>query len=268
MLRRAGALLVLSILLAGCGGGGAKNARREAVNAYITQVDATVASLIGERQQIDTALRNFSFTRPTTHEAARLQAVASEIRAVANKANALRPPREAARLHVKLLGLLNLQAAVATELASTTTFLPALSRALSAVKPASIALAQELGRAQSWQADAQAYAHYRDRLQATLKQLGRLDPPAELKPTVRAQIRELTTRARLADALSAGFARHDQAAVSARLRDFELASRSERERNYRAQLVLVKAYNNRLRQIASLATAIAYERKRLVAKLG
>jgi hypothetical protein len=175
----------------------------------------------------------------------------------------LRPPAEAATLHAELLRLLDLQAAVAHELAAAAAFGPRLSAALRAVRPASSRLAAELRRAPSGQADAEAYAHYRASLTRTLTRLGRLDPPTELKPTVAAQVTALTARLRLANRLVTAFARNDNAAVSAALNEFRLGTRTEAEHTYRAQLALVKAFNQRLNRISRLTDAIGRERQRL-----
>src|SRR5437762_13336133 len=109
-MRRAGALLVLVALLAGCGGSGHKAARRDAVNTYIQQVDAVAAALVGERARIDSALRAFSMTKSRPGDISRLRGVQTQIHGVSLKVRGLHPPPEARKLHADLVQLLDLAA--------------------------------------------------------------------------------------------------------------------------------------------------------------
>ena len=268
-MRRAGALLVLAALLAGCGGSGHKAARRDAVNTYIQQVDAVAAALVGERTSIDRALRGFSMTKSKPGDVRRLRGVEAKIHAVSVKVRGLHPPPEARTLHADLLRLLDLEATAAGDLAWTAEFVPTLVRTLRPVTPAGTALGRELKAAKTWQGDSDAYAHYRDALTPVVADLRRLEAPPELKPTVDAQTRQLSRRAELSDGLAAAFAKKDVKAVNAGLRGFAaLSSQDEADRNYRAQLAMTKAYNGRLDRITALAVRIARERQRLVAQLG
>jgi hypothetical protein len=269
-MRGAAAVVVLVVaILAGCGGGGHQASRRDLVNAYITQVDAAAAALVGERARIDRTLRRFSLTSSTPAEVKRLRRVEAQIRGVARKVRRLTPPPEAAELHAELLRLLSLEATVASHLAWTAEFVPKLTRALRPVTPAANALALELKRAKTWQADADAYARYRDALLPVVDTLARLDPPPELRATVAAQTRQLRLRAELSDGLAAALAKKDVKAVNAGLRRFAaLASQEETDRSYRAQVAMTRAYNGRLDRISALAVRIARERQKLVAEVG
>jgi hypothetical protein len=268
--RRAGALLLAAALLAGCGGGGNdKGGRRDAVNAYFTQVDAAAAALVGERRRIDAALRGFSMTHPKPTEVQRLRRVERQIRAVSRKVRSLTPPPDARKIHADFLQLLDLEATVAGHLAWTAAFVPQLTRTLTPVTPAGVALAQELKTAKTWKADSAAYAHYRDALAPVVAALAKLDPPPELEPTVVAQARQLRVRADLSGKLASAFAKKDVKAVNAGLRGLAaLSSPDEAARTYRAQVAMTKAYNARLDRIGNLAVRIARERQRLVSALG
>ncbi len=261
--------MLASALLAGCGGSSGKSARRDAVNAYITQVDAAATALVGERQRIDRALRGFSMTTSKPADVKRLRGVEAQIRSVSRKVRALHPPPDAAKLHADLLRLLDLEATVADHLAWTAEFVPKLAQTLTPLTPAGAQLARELKHAKTWKADSGAYAHYRDALAPVVDGLGKLAPPPELEPTVAAQTRQLRVRAQLSDGLAAAFAKKDVKAVNAGLRGVAaLSSQDEANRNYRAQVAMTKAYNGRLDRISALAVQIARERQKLVAKLG
>lgn len=263
-------MLVALVLLAGCGGGnGSKTARRDAVNAYIQQADAAAAVLVGERGQIDAALRGFSMTNATPGDARRLRGVEAKIRDVARKVRRLTPPPDARGIHTRLLAMLELEATVANHLAWTAEFAPTLSRTLTPVTPAGLALAGELKKAKTWKADAAAYAHYRDALAPIVAALAALKPPPELAPTVARQRRQLSKRTELSAALADAFGKKDVKAVNAGLRGFaDLASQDEATRSYLAQVAVTKAYNARLDRISTLAVEIARARQKLVSQLG
>ena len=268
-MRRASALLLAAALLAGCSGGSGKKARREAVNAYITQVDLAAAVLTNERQTIDATLRRLSTASSTAAEVARLRRIATEIHSVARKVEALHPPAEAATLHTEFLELLELEAIVAAHLARSAGFVPKLNRTLARSRPADARLARELKSAKTWQADAQAYAHYQGVLAAIVARLADLTPPPEMKPTVASRLQRLRMRTQLAGALASAFAKQDANGVSEGLRRLGvLSAQVETDAEYRERVAMVKSYNRRLSRIATLAAKIAQERQRLVEELG
>jgi hypothetical protein len=265
----AGALVLATALLAGCGGGDAKKARRDAVNAYITQVNVATAVVLQERAQLNQALLGFSVTQARRVDVKRLRRVETKIRGVARKVRALEPPADAATLHADLLRLLDQQATLAGHLAWTSVFVPKLQRTLAPLTQARATLKQALVAAKTWKADSEAYGRYGASLSSVLDDLGRLAPPPELRPALDEQVRELRARARFSLALAGAFAKRDVKGVNAALRGLgRLTSQDEALQSYRAQVAVTEAYNERLDRISNLTVRIARERQRLIGALG
>jgi mono/diheme cytochrome c family protein len=116
---------------------------------------------------------------------------------------------------------------------------------------------------------AAAFRRYHDSLDGIARALGRLSPPALLRPTLEAELRTLGRAATLSGSVSAALTRRDVPAANSAIRElFATAAAAGRASTQRAAAAAVRAYNDRLRRIADLAARITRERQRLVQRVG
>jgi mono/diheme cytochrome c family protein len=136
------ALAVLVILATGGCGSSPQADRKNAVNDYITQVDAAEASLLAHVGQIDVAFGKFSVKRNPPAEVAALVRARSTIGDALRRVRAIAPPPDATRLHSEIVALLGRQESLAAELVAVARFSPRFTAGL---QPLSVAAAR-LGR--------------------------------------------------------------------------------------------------------------------------
>jgi cytochrome c6 len=137
-----GGLALLGLLVLAACGSSQRASRKNAVNDYITRVDAAEAQLLGQVGQINLALGRFSVRSNTPAEIAALAQAHTAIAAALRRVRVIPPPPDARALRADLLALLSRQESVAGELVSAARFGP---RFLRAVRPLGNAAAR-LGR--------------------------------------------------------------------------------------------------------------------------
>jgi len=121
----------------------------------------------------------------------------------------------------------------------------------------------------SLDAYAAAFTAYGDSLEGILAALRRLNAPPVLRPTWQAELRTLGRAATLSGSVAGALGDRDVAAANKGIRDlFASAAAADQPTTRRAAAAAVRAYNARLRRIATLAARIARERQRLVARIG
>lgn len=284
-LARGGALVAVAVAvalgLAGCGGGG--HERRDAVNAYFDRVDRAQSRLTASTGQIDAAFRNFSLTKNSAAERRELRFARDRIRGALDGVRAVTPPREARRIHADLVRMLELELAVARELVQATGYQPRLARTLAPLNDAGKTLAAELGRAGKpgstkvsstaaktvLDAYAGAFAHYRETLERIVAGLDELAAPPTLRPTHDAERRTLARAAELSGRVARALAAEDVDTANAAIAElFSLTGAANDPATRAAAARAVRAYNARLRRIATLGARITRERERLVQLLG
>jgi hypothetical protein len=121
----------------------------------------------------------------------------------------------------------------------------------------------------SLDAYAAAFADYRDALDGIVGALRALSPPAVLQPTWQAELRTLGRAAALSGSVAGALGRRDVSAANKGIRElFTTAAAADQASTRQDAAAAVRAYNGRLKRIATLAARIVRERQRLVQRVG
>ena len=282
-MRLAGRLSLLGLVavLAACG---SNHARRDAVDAYFSRVNAAEANLLASIGEIDNAFHAFSLRGNTPAEVGKLAHAQAEIGAALASVRGLNPPADAAKIHADLVHLLSLEHAVAHELYWTTQFQPAYERRLSALNTVSKSFLADLKQVGAPAANgkppkltvnaaldryATAFGSYGTALTPIVSAFDRMSAPPELRPAFTAVRTTLRRNVVLSTTIAADLHARQVTAANAAIRAlFESAAGVNGAATQRAIRRAVTAYEARLRQIATLTAQVAHERQELVAKLG
>ena len=115
----------VAVVLFRDGGDDETQARRDAVAAYIVEVNKTQQTLIVQLEKVNRAYRELDLKGdPTPAELEQVDHVERTLNQLRSRFIALRVPVEAKRLHAELLHLVELQAAFAHEMAAMVRYLP------------------------------------------------------------------------------------------------------------------------------------------------
>jgi hypothetical protein len=258
--------LAFLVLAGGCGGG---DDGRDAVADYIEEANAIQRELrtplaVASRAYVDFSSgdADLADTRPRLAESTRLLAT------LEGRLARLRPPADAQRLHSLLLELVAAQAAVAREVALLAEFLPRFERQHAVLRQAEARLRTALA-AQRPSSTAAALDDYSRDVAAVFGALRALEPPAVMAAAHRSQLDTLTRVRSSAAALATAVRKGDEADVPARLQQLsDDARRSSSLATQRSHIAAVKLYNERVRSVNELATAVDRERIRLQSALG
>ena len=197
-----------------------------------------------------------------------LQRARSQILAAERRVSAIEAPPDARKIHADLVTMLRLEASLTGDLLVTTHYVPQFKQALLPLAPAGTALARDLRTAKGWNAQANAFAVYRAKLEPVMAQLGTLVAPPVLSPTL---IGEQAALRRRVDAQHSGRERAPEEGREGGQRGdpgslFAVGSDAVRTRN--AEIAAARAYNARIARISVLTAAIARERQRLLKEIG
>ena len=254
---------------AGCGG--KSTARRDAVAAYILRVDAIEQSLAKPLLDVSKANRDFARRRggspAARRELVRAQATISRLD---RRLRAVRPPVDAAKLHVLLLRYVGAEDELAGEVVQLARFIPAFTGALVLLGAPNAELTRVLGTKQASLATrAAALDRYGAALEPVIARLRRLDPPPASKPVWAQQIATLEHVRRAAARLADGLRRKRYAAIPALLHALnEAAVGNQSVAAQKAQIAAVVAYDNRIRALNVLGSRVSDEEARLQRTLG
>jgi outer membrane murein-binding lipoprotein Lpp len=259
------ALLVVCLVLAGCGGSG----RKEAISAYIDQVNAVQTRMAKPLQDVSRANRDFAAGKKDP-AVVRDHLTRSEqtMKTLRRRLERVRPPADAKKLHALLLELIGREVALTHEVAQMAVFIPAFSLALEPAAPAGKRLKSELNVKGKVAEKAAALEAYRDALGGVLARLRPLHPPPSSEPVFASQVQTLTeVRSAVAD-LALALREKRNADIGPLLHRFDVAAvGNQTVAAQKAQIAAVRAYNARLHGLDTLTLAIAKERSRLQ-KLG
>ena len=142
--------------------------RRDAVNAYFVRVDRAELPFLTHRGQINAALQHFSMSANPPAEVQALRRARSQILAAERRVSAIKAPPDALKIHADLLTMLQLEASLTGDLLMTTHYVPQFKQALLPLAPAGTALARDLRTAKGWNAQANAFAVYRAKLEPVI----------------------------------------------------------------------------------------------------
>lgn len=270
--------------------------QRREVTAYIDAVNAIENQMHKPLARVMLAYRDFTAARSGGREAvSELAAAAPTLVRLDRRLAALPAPPEAKKLRAGLVRLVGEQAAVTREVQRLAAFAPHYSAVLRSAHAASAQLGlalhavkiptphvlrgtkRQILAAQSQYtaesnaaaaAQADAIDAYDRTITRVVGRLRKLQPPASLVPTYRAQLRSLRDAAAAGTRLANELRKPDRARVPALGRRFTIASREAGTLVVqRREIAAIRAYNARARAISSSSAGVERELARLQANL-
>ena len=270
--------------------------QRREVTAYIDAVNAIENQMHKPLARVMLAYRDFTAARSGGREAvSELAAAAPTLVRLDRRLAALPAPPEAKKLRAGLVRLVGEQAAVTREVQRLAAFAPHYSAVLRSAHAASAQLGlalhavkiptphvlrgtkRQILAAQSQYtaesnaaaaAQADAIDAYDRTITLVVGRLRKLQPPASLVPTYRAQLRSLRDAAAAGTRLANELRKPDRARVPALGRRFTIASREAGTLVVqRREIAAIRAYNARARAISSSSADVERELARLQANL-
>ncbi len=262
------AVLVLCLLASGCG---TDRGARDAVGAYIEQVNLTEQKLAQPLLEVSKANRDFASRKAHADPVAlerRLTRSEQQIRKLRERLAAVAAPAEARRLRTLMLELIAREADLTREVAQLVAFIPAFSEALRPVGPAGPALKEALAGSAPVTAKADALDRYRAVLATVIERLAPLRPPPASLPVYASQVSTLREVSAAVAGLADALRRKRRVEIARFLHRFDLAAVANQSlAAQRAQIAAVTAYNARIRSIDRITVRIARERSRLEKRL-
>lgn len=263
----AGAVLALLVLaVAGVvlarGGEDETKARRDAVAAYIAQVNITQQSLAVELERVNRAYRDLRLSgRADPKQLARVERAERTLQGLYARLEALPAPVEARTLRRLLLRLVDLQAGLAEEVAGMARYIPFQASENRKLAAATRTLRAALGAATTGPEQRRAFAAYDAALRGAVKRLEASSAPAVLEPSRAREIERLGQLAGLSRKLGAALEAQRAAEVDRLFPRFVQVSASTG--TTRAERDAVVAFNRRLAAITDQRQALVAERARI-----
>jgi hypothetical protein len=270
--------------------------QRREVTAYIDAVNAIENQMHKPLARVMLAYRDFAAARSGGRQSvSELAAAAPTLVRLDRRLAALPAPPEAEKLRAGLVRLVGEQAAVTREVQRLAAFAPHYSAVLRSAHAASAQLglalhavkiptphvlrgtkSQILAAQSQYTAESNAAAAaqadaidaYDRTITLVVGRLRKLQPPASLVPTYRAQLRSLRDAAAAGTRLANELRKPDRARVPALGRRFTIASREAGTLVVqRRAIAAIRAYNARARAISSSSADVERELARLQANL-
>jgi hypothetical protein len=272
------------------------SAQRRSVSAYIDSVNAIENQMHAPLTRVMLAYRHFTASGSArTNPVPELASAAQTLARLDRRLAALPAPPEAKELRAGLVRLVGEQVAVTREVRRLAAFAPRYSAVLHSAHAASAQLGlalhavkipkphllrgtkRQIVAAQAqYAADSNAAAAaqadaidaYDRRITFVVGRLRKLQPPASLVPTYRAQVRSLQDAAAAGSLLANQLRKSDRASVPALGRRFTVASREVGTLAVqRQEIAAIRAYNARARALSSSSADVERELARLQANL-
>lgn len=254
------ALLALAVAAAGCGG---EDGPREKVDSYIAQANAVQEQAAGRLKDADAAYGRFARGELVGEDAvAPLADAERALRATTSDLAELRPPAEARILHRRLLDAYRDNAAMAAESATLARYLPAAADAIRPVDGMNRRLRRRLREARTPTSQAAALERFASGIDGALAAMRAVRPAPVVRATHDGQLRRLREVSRLARELRDAVTARDSVRSARLLRRFRKLDGVGR-RESRLGGAAIKAYNERLRDVAQAQAAVQQERARL-----
>lgn len=249
------------MVLAGRGGDG-DDERRDAVAAYIVEVNMTQQALVLELEAVSNAYRRLDLTAGADpRQLRRLETAEANLRRLRSRLARLDTPAEATRLRSLLLGLVRLEIAFAAEVSGLVRYLPLQARAAAQLAAASRRLNRALDDAVDAAGQQAAFDDYGRALDGILGRLERAVAPVVLQPARKDELARLRRLQATSSAVGRALAGQDAEAIDLGFRAFVRANAPSG--TSRAERAAVVAFNRRLETINRRRAAIAAERNRL-----
>jgi hypothetical protein len=262
-LRLALPALAVVLLAAACGGG---HEKRDALDAYIKQVNAAQLKLRKPLLQVEHAYRDFGRKNgpPLAKLEPRLAGAATTMHALDRRLRTLHPPADARRLHTSILRLVDAEGGLADELVQLARFGPRFTAAMAPLAPAGRDLRDAFSHAKTAKAQADALDAYAAALGAALQRLRPLEAPPAFAPALASQRTTLAGIRTSAIELSQGLRKNERAALPSLIQRFTNAGLGNQSiAAQKARIAAIKAYNRRVAELVTLAHRVDRERLRL-----
>ena len=184
------------------GGEDETQARRDAVAAYIVEVNKTQQTLIVELTSVSRAYRDLELKEtPVPGQLEKVEAAERELRNLRARLATLSTPGEARKLRAELLELVDLQSELAHEVAGMVRYIPLQAVENRRFVAATKKLRDGLEGAENGAAQRVVFASYRAAVLASAGRLERASAPAVLEPSRQEEIARLERLAGLAQQL-------------------------------------------------------------------
>jgi hypothetical protein len=260
--------VVVVLIVSACGGG---NDKRDAIEAYITQVNAVQVKMRRPLLDVERAYRDFGRKKgPTlTQLEPRLAKSAATMHALDRKLHALHPPEDARRLHTLIVRLVNSESKIADEVVELARFAPRFGNALKPLGPAGQRLRDGFAKSKTAKAQADALEAYAVSLGSVLKRLRPLDAPPAFAPSLASQRAALAGVRTSALELADGLRKNERKALPTLIQRFTNAGlENQGLAAQKARIAAIKSYNKRVVDLISLARKVDAERLRLQKRFG
>ncbi len=277
--RTAGSVLVLVLVLSGCGQ--KSTSQRSQMAHYISVVkreEAMLTPALATVTEVSIQVtahggRNLLGKVPLITEERRLEGAGIQIRAQEARVRGLAYPAAAAHLRSLVLALTSDQAALTRQLALLVAFLPGFNSTVAALQPALKRLERVLSQRQAHGSAAvsalyAAKAKALRRFQVTTRQitdhLRPLVAPAVSRPAYAAELISLRGMGASAGRLASALAGGSPGNVRPLLIQFDRAALATETKTVQMeQIAAIRAYDAQSRQLTTLSEAISRERLRL-----
>lgn len=236
--------------------------RRAAVSAFIVEVNTTQQALILELERVSLAYRQLQLkAEGVPGQLAKVEEAEATLRRLRARLGQVQAPVEARKLRAELLELVDLQAALAGEVAGMVRYLPLQAAENDTLAAATKVLRDALAEAKSGPSQRQAFDDYDAVLRASVRRLDRASAPAVLEPSRTGEVARLKKLATLSRQLGRALEEQRTEDVDRLFPRFVQTNASTG--TTRAERQAVIAFNSRLEAIGKQRIAIAAERTRL-----
>lgn len=236
--------------------------RRAAVSAYIVKVNTTQQVLIVELERVSLAYRQLQLkAEDVPGQLAKLEEAEATLRGLRSRLEQVQSPVEARKLRAQLLELVDLQAALAGEVAGMVRYLPLQAAENRKLAAATKTLRDQLAGATTGAAQRDAFETYRTAVLTSVGLLERATAPDVLEPSRTGEIARLERLAGLARQLGRALAEQQAQDVDRLFPRFVQTSASTGTTPAERKAVI--AFNRRLRVITEQRTAVTRERAQL-----
>jgi hypothetical protein len=256
-------VVLVALVLLGLTGviGGRDTPRRDAVGAYIEQVNATQRGIAKERQLVNNIYAE-ARAKPSglAGQVGALDDSARTLRIFDRRLRALDPPPEAAELDRRLTTLSAAEATFAVEIARLARYLPALAAERRAVGLAGASLQRDLSSSTATGAQATAFDRFAVAIGAAAKLLQNAPVPVSLAPIKAAELSRTTHLSATAHDLAAALRQGRNADARTLVQEFGKTAAGTGNAVERKAVI---AFDAQARRIDTLRLKVAEEHSRL-----
>ena len=236
--------------------------RRDAVAAYIVELNTTQQTLIVQLERVSLAYRNLRLKeKADPKQLARVTEAERTLRDLRSRLAALPAPAEARKLRRALLDLVGLQVDLAREVAGMARYIPVQAAENRKLAAATTTLRDALRAADTGAGQRDAFEAYRRVLRESVARLDNATAPAVLEPSRSGEIARLSRLAALARKLGDALEDEDAENVDRLFPRFVQTSASTGTTP--AERAAVVVFNRRLKQIGEQRQDVVAERGRL-----